>query len=105
MAPGVPVSGAVEVDAPPGLTTSRGTAVRLTLSNQLSPLLDAGHLEETIRRHFEPLLDSAFDDLLGRHYRDGVAFQCGGRELTRADGRGSGRVPISIRLGRRRTPS
>ena len=90
---------------PPGLTASRGTAVRLTLSNRLSPLLDAGYLEETIRRHFEPLLDSAFDDLLGRHYRDGVAFECDGRELTRADGRGSERVPISIRLGRRRTPS
>ncbi len=90
---------------PPGLTASRGTAVRLTLSNPLSPLLDAGYLEETIRRHFEPLLDSAFDDLLKRHYRDGVAFECDGRELTRADGRGSARLPISIRLGRRRTPS
>src|SRR6266545_969931 len=90
---------------PPGMTSARGTAVRLTLTNQLSPLLDAGYLEETIRRHFEPLLDSAFDDLLGRHYRDGVAFVCDGRELTRADGRGPARLPISIRLGRRRTPS
>src|ERR1700704_3408654 len=60
---------------PPGLTTSRGTAVRLTLTNQLSPLLDAGYLEETLRRHFEPLLDPAFDDLLRRHYRLGIAFE------------------------------
>jgi hypothetical protein len=90
---------------PPGLAASRGTAVRLTLSNQLSPLLDAGYLEETIRRHFEPLLDTAFDDLLKRHYREGVAFECDGRELTRVDGRDSARLPISIRLGRRRTPS
>ena len=90
---------------PPGLTASRGTAVRLTLTNQLSPLLDAGYLEETIRRHFEPLLDPAFDDLLRRHYRDGVAFEVDGRELTRADVPSSERVPISIRLGRRRTPS
>jgi len=55
---------------PPGMTGSRGTAVRLTLTNQLSPLLDAGHLEETLRRHFEPLLDPAFDVLLRRQYRD-----------------------------------
>src|SRR3989442_2940516 len=46
---------------PPGLTASRGTAVQLTLTSQLSPLLDAGYLEETVRGHFEPLLDSAFD--------------------------------------------
>jgi hypothetical protein len=90
---------------PPGLTASRGTAVQLTLTNQLSPLVDAGYLEETVRRHFEPLLDSAFDDQLRRHYRDGVAFECDGRELTRAAVRDSERVRISIRLGRRRTPS
>jgi Histidine kinase-, DNA gyrase B-, and HSP90-like ATPase len=90
---------------PPGLTASRGTAVRLTLTNQLSPLLDAGYLEETLRRHFEPLLDSVFDDLLRRHYRDGVAFEVDGRELTRPAMPGVERVPISIKLGRRRTPS
>jgi hypothetical protein len=90
---------------PPGLTASRGTAVRLTLTNQLSPMLDAGYLEETLRRHFEPLLDPAFDDLLRRHYRDGVAFEVDGRELTHAKVPGSESVPISIRLGRRRTPT
>src|SRR5712691_10647794 len=90
---------------PPGLTASRGTAVRLTLTNQLSPLLDAGYLEETLRRHFEPLFDSAFDDLLRRHYRNGVAFEVDGREMTRVDLPGSDRARISIRLGRRRTPS
>jgi len=75
------------------------------LTNQLSPLLDAGYLEETLRRHFEPLFDSAFDDLLRRHYRNGVAFEVDGREMTRVDLPGSDRVRISIRLGRRRTPS
>ncbi|MBI3289647.1 MAG: hypothetical protein HYZ74_09040, partial [Elusimicrobia bacterium] len=90
---------------PPGLTTARGTAVRLILTNQLSPLLDAGYLEETIRRHFEPLLDPAFDELLRRHYLNGVAFEVDGRELTRAGMPSSERVPIAIRLGRRRTPS
>jgi Histidine kinase-, DNA gyrase B-, and HSP90-like ATPase len=90
---------------PPGLTASRGTAVRLTLTNALSPLLDAGYLEETLRRHFEPLLDPAFDELLRRHYRDGIAFEVDGRELPRAGVYGAERAPISIRLGRRRAPS
>jgi hypothetical protein len=90
---------------PPGLTASRGTAVRLTLTNQLSPLLDAGYLEETVRRHFEPLLDPTFDHLLRRHYHGGVAFVVDGRELLRTEAPGSGRVPMSIRLGRRRLAS
>jgi hypothetical protein len=90
---------------PPGLTASRGTAVRLTLTNQLSPLLDAGYIGETLRRHFEPLLDPSFDDLLQRHYRDGIAFEVDGLELARTNVSSSERAPISIRLGRRRTPS
>jgi hypothetical protein len=89
---------------PLGLTTGRGTAVRLILTSQLSPLLDAGYLEETIRRHFEPLLDPVFDDLLRRHYPNGVAFEIDGREL-RHVAAPSERVAVAIRLGRRRTPS
>ena len=90
---------------PPGLTSARGTAVRLTLTNQLSPLLDAGYLEETIRRHFEPLLDPAFDDLLRRHYPSGVAFEVDGRDVAARTSPGAERVPITIRLGAARTPS
>ena len=90
---------------PPGLTESRGTTVQLILANQLSPLLDAGYLEETIRRHFEPLLDPMFDDLLRRYYRRGVVFEVDGRELSRTDVRESEIAAISITLGRRRTPS
>ena len=90
---------------PPGLTASRGTAVRLALQHQLSPLLDAGYLEEAIRRHFEPLLGHTFNDLLRRHYRDGVTFEVDGRVVTATDRPRSERVPLSIRLGRRRTPS
>jgi hypothetical protein len=90
---------------PPGLTASRGTAVRLTLTNQLSPLLDAGYLEEAIRRHFEPLLDPAFDDLLERHYPDGIRFEVDAGRLTQGDASIPERVPASIRLGRRRRPS
>jgi hypothetical protein len=77
----------------------------LILTNPLSPLLDAGFVEETIRRHFEPLLDPAFDDLLRRHYPNRLTFEVEGRELTRAGRTSSERVIITIRLGRRRTPS
>jgi hypothetical protein len=44
---------------PPGLVAPRGTAVRVLLSNPLSPLLDAGFVEETLGRHFDPLMDPA----------------------------------------------
>lgn len=90
---------------PPGLTTSRGTAVRLTLASQLSPLLDAGYLEELLQRHFEPLFDASFGDLLRRHYRQGVAFEVDGRELKRGTVPGTERAPMAITMGRRRTPS
>lgn len=90
---------------PPGLTGPRGTAVRLRLSNPLSPLLDAGYLEEAIRRHFEPLLDPAFDELLRRHYPQGIAFVVDRQPLARAGVSGRERVTIPIRLGRKRLPS
>ncbi len=90
---------------PPGLTAARGTAVRLTLANQLSPLVDAGFIEETVRRHFEPLLDPSFSEVLRRHYPNGVAFEADGRELGHVSGPRSEHVPMAIRLGRRRTPS
>ena len=90
---------------PPGLVPARGTAVQLTLHNQLSPLLDAGHMEETIRRHFETLLDRTFDDVLRRHYPGGVRFEVDGRVLERTHVRPDDRVPVAIRLGRKRLPS
>jgi hypothetical protein len=90
---------------PPGMTSAPGTAVRLTLINQVSPLLDARYLEEAIRRHFEPLFDPAFDDVLRRHYPTAIRFEVDGRMLTRADTPDPERVSFAIRLGRRRTPS
>ena len=90
---------------PPGLVPARGTAVRLTLHNQLSPLLDVGYLEEMLRRHFEPLLDRAFDEVLRRHYPEGVRFEVDGRAVDRTPARADERAPIAIRLGRRRHPS
>jgi hypothetical protein len=62
-------------------------------------------VEETIRRQFEPLLDPAFEELVRRHYRDGIVFEVDGRELAGAGVPLAERAPIAIRLGRRRTPS
>src|SRR5436190_873722 len=63
---------------PPGLLVQRGTAVQLRLGNPLSPLLDAGYLEATLRRHYEPLFDPDFDAVLSVQYRHGVAFEVNG---------------------------
>jgi hypothetical protein len=90
---------------PPGLTSARGTAVQLTLANPLSPLLDAGYIEEAIRRHYEPLLDPAFEEILRRHYPHGIVFEVDGRPMERAAPTPTERVTTAIRLGRRRTPS
>lgn len=90
---------------PPGLTGARGTAVRLRLTNPLSPLLDAGYLEHVLRVHFEPLLDPAFDDLMRRHYRRGILFEVDGQPLARVMTPSRERVTIPIRLGRKRLPS
>lgn len=90
---------------PPGLTGERGTAVRLRLSNPLSPLLDAGYLEEAIRTHFAPLLDPAFADLLARYYPHRVVFDVDGQALTPGQPVIRDRVAIPIRMGRKRLPS
>lgn len=90
---------------PPGLSGPRGTAIRIKLANPLSPLLDAGYLEQAIRAHFEPLLDPAFDDLLRRHYPRGIVFEVDGQPLARKVAAVRERVTVPIRLGRRRLPS
>ena len=89
---------------PPGLVESRGTAVRLTLGNPLSPLLDVGFVESALEEVFRPLLDPAFDEILAPHYPDPVRFIVQQRELARQP-TDSTRVPIAVRLGRKRKPS
>jgi hypothetical protein len=90
---------------PAGLVPEHGTAVRLHLRNPLSPLVEPGYVETTLRHHFEPLFDVAFDELLASHYAEGVRFVVNGRELARSGATGNPRVPISIRLSRQRKPS
>jgi hypothetical protein len=111
---------------PPGDVAERGTAVRFRLANPLSPLLDPGFLENTLRRHFPALLDPAFDEVITRHYPAGVLFEVNQQRLERGFD-GDPRVPeplavahspstpggagptergrLEIRLARRRKPS
>jgi hypothetical protein len=91
--------------APPGWVPEKGTAVGLRLKNPLSPLLDPGYVEAALRRHFEPLFDEAFDDVLAEHYPEGVAFVVNGRPVEKR-GRGAGeRAPVDVRLPRKRKPA
>jgi hypothetical protein len=89
---------------PAGLVAERGTAVRLHLSNPLSPLLDAGFVEGTVRRHFEPLLDPTFT-ILAEHYREGVTFEVNGSALTPETRAGGELAAIEVRFARKRKPS
>jgi Histidine kinase-, DNA gyrase B-, and HSP90-like ATPase len=90
---------------PPGLVAERGTAVRLPLRNALSPLLDRGFVEASIRRHFRPLLDPAFYAVLRAHYPRGVTFEANGRALEPVAVQGPERAPLALRVGRQRKPS
>ena len=89
---------------PSGLVDGHGTAVRLRVRNPLSPLLDAGFLESVLRRHFAPLFDPAFDEILAPHYPIGVRFLVNDARLERRAASGE-RLPLAVRLGRRRKPS
>jgi len=90
---------------PPGLVGGRGTAVRLRLDNALSPLVDRGFVEAVMRRHFEPLLDPGFEEILAPRYRRSVRFLLNGETLRPESWRGPETAPLAIRLARRRKPS
>jgi Histidine kinase-, DNA gyrase B-, and HSP90-like ATPase len=90
---------------PAGLITVPGTAVRLNLQNALSPLLDPGFLENTLRRQFQPLLDPAFDEFLAAHYPKGIIIGLNGKRLEKQAWSGMLSAPLEIRLLRRRKPS
>lgn len=89
----------------PGMVTERGTAVRLTVDNALSPLLDPGFLEGTLRRHFQPLLDPAFNEFLAAHYPKAIAIAINGRTLEKQPWDAPLQAPLEIRLMRKRKPS
>jgi len=90
---------------PAGLVAEQGTAVRLTLQNALSPLLDPGFVEGSIRRHFQPLLDPAFEHLFVTHYPKGIAIFVNGARLEKEHAMEGEEAPLEIRLWRKRKPS
>ncbi|MGH7251022.1 MAG: ATP-binding protein [Nitrospiraceae bacterium] len=90
---------------PPGLVVEQGTGVRLKLQNALSPLLDEGFIEGTLRRQYQPLLDPEFDEILSTHYPSGVTFQVNGRALDRRRRRTPEAARLAICLARKRKPS
>lgn len=90
---------------PIGLVVEHGTAVRLTFTNALSPLLDPGFLEATLRRHFDPLFDTFFDEILRDHYPERQRFFINGRELPKHASEDAETATIAVRLARKRKPS
>ncbi len=88
---------------PSGLIAEHGTAVRLNLKNPFSPLLDAGFVEATLERHYAPLFDPDFAEILGSRYPRGVQFALNGRVIAQRVGEPD-RVSISIRMRRKRKP-
>jgi hypothetical protein len=90
---------------PPGLVGTHGTAIRLTLENPLAPLLDPGFIEVSLRRHFQTLLDPAFDEILAGQYPDGVRFVVSGRALGPEPWPGGQRAALTVRMARKRKPS
>lgn len=95
---------------PPGTVRERGTAVSLRVSNPLSPLLDPGFIEGTLRRHYQALLEPMFEPLLREHYPHGARFEVNDRvlepEIHAAGLPGSnGLAPLEVRLARKRKPS
>lgn len=93
------------LDAAPGLVGSRGTAIRLTMENPLAPPLDPGFIEASLRRHFRTLFDPCFDEILSGHYPSRIRFVVNGRALAREPSPGSDRVPLAVRMARKRKPS
>jgi hypothetical protein len=90
---------------PLGLVTEHGTAVRLKLHNTLSPLLDDGYVEATLRRQYQPLLEPEFDEMLGLHYPKGFRFEVNGRVLARYHAEGATASRLAVCLARKRKPA
>lgn len=90
---------------PPGLVAERGTAVKLHMADPLSPLTDRGFIEAAIRRHYQPLLDPACDEILAPLYPRGTVFEVNGETLRKQASPASETAPLAIRAGRKRKPS
>jgi len=89
---------------PPHLLDSNGTAVLLRVSSPLSLLLDAGFLETTVLRSFQPFFEPEFIDILAAPYPHGFDISVNDRVVV-GPNRPASRPPISLRIGRQRKPS
>ncbi len=89
----------------PGIVSDRGTAVRLKLANPLSPLLDPGFVEATLRRHFESLFDPRLQEMLLPLYRQPIEFEVNGRRLLHEASAAVDLAPIAVKLFRKKRPS
>lgn len=92
--------------APPHLLDgdAQGTAILLRLSNPLSQLLDAGFLEMTVLRNFQPLFEPEFLEILHESYPAGLSIILDGSVVV-GPIRPALRSHFSIRVGRQRKPS
>ncbi|HEV2104768.1 MAG TPA: ATP-binding protein [Candidatus Eisenbacteria bacterium] len=90
---------------PPGRLGAHGTAVALQLENPLSPLLDRGHVEATLRRHYAPFFDPRLAGILFDHYRHPIGFEVNGMALGPEPGPEGEHVPLGLRFARKRKPS
>ncbi len=91
--------------SPPGLVVEQGTAVRLHFADPLSPLTDRGFVEAAIRRHYQPLLDPACDEILAPLYPRGILFEANGEALRKQACPATETAPLAIRTGRKRKAS
>ena len=89
---------------PAGLVAERGTAVQLHLTDAFSPLTDAGYVEAAVRRHFQPLLDPAFDVMMRDVHQRDIAFEINGQPLDKVACGAPEIAPIEIYMGRKRKP-
>ncbi len=89
---------------PPYFLDADGTAVQLRLSNPLSQLLDPGFLESVALRHFQPLFEPEFLQILAPVYPDGFSIVVNDHVVV-GPIRPAGRYPLAIRIGRQRKPS
>jgi hypothetical protein len=85
------------------LLDDNGTAVLLHVSNAFSLLLDPGFLETTVLRHFQPLFEPEFIDILATSYPYGFSILIDGRVVV-GPIRPAQRHPVVVRIGRQRKP-
>lgn len=90
---------------PLGLVAEHGTAVQLKLHNALSPLLDKGYIEGSLRRQYQPLLEPEFDEMLAAYYPKGFRFEVNGRILERRQAQGAEVSKLAVCLARKRKPA